>query len=236
MTPTRSGTPTSTATLTPTITPTTSGTPHTPTPTSSPTLTPTATATGEVPPIYRDDFSDAESGWGTESYSNATRGYVNGEYRIWLRDADLEWVILDGSPQLGSSYDVEIKARLVGGGGNKAYALVFSAPDADHYYRFAISSTNREYSLGKIDGNVYISIRNWTYSGHIKGGIDTNLMRVVRDGSRIDLYVNGQLLTTASDGSYASGKVGMDAVNFTDPNGLDVRFDDLTVYDVHARP
>ena len=251
VTPLHSATPTHSPTLTrsPTATSSLTATPSTPTvtrtpgPSLTPTVTggPTATTTPTSTPIYADDFQDSGSGWDTQSGTRYHRGYRDGEYQIQIGWANSEWPVIEGSDSLSGDIDVQVTARHVDSGGERAYALLFRAADDDHLYRFAVAAGTQEYSLGKFDvdstGNPeYDALVPWSVSSAINGGNDPNVLRAVCQGSQIMLYVNGVFLQSVSDSSYLEGRVGMDAISFANTSGVDARFDNLTVYRPGERP
>jgi hypothetical protein len=55
-----------------------------------------------------------------------------------------------------------------------------------------------------------------------------NLIAVVAQGNTIDLYVNHQLITTVTDGTYGSGQIGLAAAYSTE--ATDVAYSDLKVW------
>ena len=59
-------------------------------------------------PSYYDDFGDPLSGWGSEAGVGYARGYVNGEYRIWLEDVNLEWPVIDGGPMVDGDFQAQV--------------------------------------------------------------------------------------------------------------------------------
>ena len=168
------------------------------------------------------------------------RGYENGEYRIQMASPNLEWTLLDGSPVFSGDVDVQVTARKVSPAGGQAYALLFRATDINQLYRFAVSPDAKEYSLGKFSGSEtnprYDALVFWTSSSKINGGSAPNTLRVVCEGARIDLYVNGEFLRSHTDSSYLNGMVGMDAISFDSVSGVDARFDNLSVYRFGERP
>ncbi|MFQ5856087.1 MAG: hypothetical protein ACE5LU_10630, partial [Anaerolineae bacterium] len=63
-----------------------------------------------------------------------------------------------------------------------------------------------------------------------------NLLRVVVQGSEINLYINGVLQATVTDGTFSDGQLALIATNLADTEGADIYFDNLTVYRVGERP
>ena len=190
-----------------------------------------------VDPDYYDDFSDEESGWGELSGAGYARGYVDGEYRIWVEAQGQEWSVLSGGPLVEGDFQAEVRARQSTASGSKAYALLFRAEDETHAYRFAVSSGLGQYSVIRFDGGEdFTTLIKWASSPAINSGSVTNTLGVDCQGARISVYVNDQLLATVSDTTYSTGYVGLDAANFEDPAGIEAFFDDLKVYGTIVTP
>ena len=187
---------------------------------------------------YHDDFANPASGWGEESGDGYARGYIDGEYRVWMGDAGLSWRILDGAPQVDGHFDAELSARQTGTGGLKWYGLFFRAQDEDHGYSFAVAPGSRQYTLYRLDGDTPTILVGWTTSYAIHTGADSNLLRVECRGAEIALVANGETLCSLSDARYSAGLIGLEVVNYQASGGVEVFFDDLAVYgpDATATP
>lgn len=68
----------------------------------------------------------------------------------------------------------------------------------------------------------------WTWSAAVNQGNATNHTRAVCDGSRLALYVNGQLMGETTDTLYTSGDIAL-AAGSLEPGPTEVHFDDLVV-------
>ena len=91
-----------------------------------------------------------------------------------------------------------------------------------------------QYSLGRIEGDNYVPIVPWTDSPAISRFSAANILRVERSGAQITLHLNGTKLTTVTDAVHTSGKIGIDAINFSDASGIEASNDDLTVWNGEA--
>ena len=187
-------------------------------------------------PIYHDDFSDPTSGWGEESGDGYERGYLGGEYRVWLRDTLMQWCILDDAPHTSGDFEAQVAARQIGGGGLKWYGLLFRAQDENHGYRFGVAPGSRQYSLHRFDGEIVTTLTRWTDSDAILFGSSVNTLGVICRGANITLSVNGQTLETFSDAHYSTGLIGLEVFNYQAPEGVEVFFDDLIVYGPEPTP
>jgi uncharacterized repeat protein (TIGR01451 family) len=184
------------------------------------------------PGPYADDFSDPGSGWPIDDTGDTLYEYLNGEYRILLRNAN--WWAGARPGFKASNYIVAVDVRRTTGGITGSYGLIFGlSDDWSQFYSFEIAP----HSIPPAHN--YIIFRynsgNWTplaagFSDNISPIWDvTNRLKIERNGSLIRAYANGHLLTSVSDGSYTGSRhVGLIATSSSMPN-LDVRFDNFTV-------
>jgi uncharacterized repeat protein (TIGR01451 family) len=184
------------------------------------------------PGPYADDFSDPGSGWPIDDTGDTLYEYLNGEYRILLRNAN--WWAGARPGFKASNYIVAVDVRRTTGGITGSYGLIFGlSDDWSQFYSFEIAPHNippaRNYIIFRYNSG------NWTplaagFSDNISPIWDaTNRLKIERNGSLIRAYANGHLLTSVSDGSYTGSRhVGLIATSSSMPN-LDVRFDNFTV-------
>ena len=116
------------------------------------------------------------------------------------------------------------------------YGLIIRSQSPDDFYAFEISPVTGNYQLLRRGENRWNSIISWTPSSAIRIGERQNVLRVVAIGPEIQLYINGTLLNEVIDDSLESGRVGVRAINFTDPDGANIFFDDLVVYSAASTP
>jgi len=232
-TPTRTAlaTSTETATYVATRTPTATRTPFPPTATRTlppATWTPTATPspTGGPQPLYFDDFSDPNSGWPTVDDEYRSIGYLDGEYRILLKETNWYSGATPGFRCTDCAIEADVRPASAAYG---SYGILFGITNTWDLYSFEITS-DQLYALWKNTAGEWVALVGWTDSPYIHAGEATNHLRVVRNGSEIALYANGHHLTTISDSSFLGNlRVGLSATAYDEPN-VDVRFDNFAVY------
>jgi hypothetical protein len=201
-----------------------------PTPEEPPSPTP------EVPPPvpspilpYEDDFSDPRSGWPSESLEDREMIYQDDEYHILVKNFD--WAVCGWNRNTGlfTDFALEIDARLVSGPEGSCYGVIFRVQQtwAENYYRFLVSGDGY-YLVGTKTNDVWTVLQDWKKSTFINQGNSTNHLKVVCQGSQIEVYVNGHHLTTLTDDSFAVGYVGM-IVDTPEPTSH-VAFDNIQVY------
>jgi hypothetical protein len=216
-------TPTSAPTPTPTLTPT-------PVPTARPTPTPVPLPAGTSKLVYQDDFENPASGWPVVRTRDFQSEYAGGEYRVLVKlQANQYWRA--GAPFLGD-FHAEVQARYKGGDQAKYYGMVFRFQDDENFYIFLVNPTSGTYILRKRERAAFSTLIGFTSSPSIQKGPVPNLLRVVARGATLQLYVNDTLVGHATDSTFATGRIGLAVWNDVDPDGAEVFFDNLRVFEV----
>jgi hypothetical protein len=183
-------------------------------------------STPSCPAYYTDNFSDPGSGWPIDDNSDRRYAYVGGEYQIWVKNPYNGRLVTPGAK--ATDFTASVSARRASGttGG---YGIIFGINENwTQWYEFDIGVNS--YSIWKYD-NGYIKppLRDWTYSPAIATGTNWNRLKVIRQGASISVYVNNQLLTTITDGSFTGlRRIGLTAGSGS--VGNDVRFDNFSLY------
>lgn len=167
--------------------------------------------------LYEDDFSSPASGWVRESLEDRELDYEAGEYHILVKP--LYWTAW-ARPSAGPFADfvLEVDVRPVSAQGLSGGGLIFRASeDEDDFYAFFIV-TDGTYALSVFSDNEWVELVPSEWSPSIKTGSDTNHLKVVCQGSQIELYCNETLLATVTDDTFARGDVGVIVTNTSEPN------------------
>lgn len=106
-----------------------------------------------------------------------------------------------------SDFTYSIKATKISGPDKWGYGLIFRVQDVDNGYEFAVSGLG-DYYVGKVEGGTYQDILKWTVNNAINKGNATNILQITAKGNTLSFYVNGTLLTTVTDSTFSSGRVG----------------------------
>lgn len=187
--------------------------------------------------LFSDDFSSPFSGWPTFEDSFVKYGYLNGEYQL-LSKNDSYFYLVRAPVCPHSNYTVAVDARWVGMPGH-SYGLAFGvAAEFSSYYYWQVNTDYLEYMLWRRSPSGWTLLAGPTATGAINSGTATNRLQVVRDGTRIELWINGALVNTLFDGAI-SGPTGV-ALALAPYSGYpsaDVRFDNydnLPIYGLQA--
>jgi hypothetical protein len=213
---------TATATMwtpTPTFTPTN-------TPTNTPTDTPTYTPTPDF--LYMDDFEDTDSGWDEENDSYVLWEYSDGGYRMKVKLASIFVWSLAPDHDDYDNVRIEVDAQRIGGPKDSEMGVIARYKNRDNFYVFMITNDGQAI-IFKIEDGDYEGLSS-KYLEDVDGinSNDWNAISAVCDGEDLELYVNDELVASASDSSFKKGEIGL-VVGNGDVAGADVLFDNLFV-------
>lgn len=182
-------------------------------------------------PFYTDDFSNPASGWPIGNSGNVQYGYLNGEYRILLKNTNWSLLATSGLKASDSILAVDVRNAT---GVYGSYGLLFGlSDDSSQFYDFEIDPSGN-YAIYRLDAGTFTPLAGG-FSASIHTGTVANRLKLERNGSLIKAYANGQLLTSISDGSYTGlRRVGLIAFSYDQPN-VDVRFDNFKAYAVECQ-
>ncbi len=182
--------------------------------------------------LFRDDFSDPDSGWDRASADDGSMtDYVDGHYRILVNDTQADIWANPGQYFTGDIV-VEVDAVKNGGPDDNDFGVLCRYQDVDNYYAFFISSDgyvgigrvlNGEQSMLTDDGKMFQSDAVAQGSGAL------NHITAKCIGDRLTLIVNGKKVLTVHDSTFTDGDVGLIAGTYDEP-GTDILFDNLVVH------
>lgn len=122
-----------------------------------------------------------------------------------------------------SDFTYTIKATKLSGPDKWGYGMIFRVQDVDNGYEFAVSGLG-DYYVGKVEAGKYENIKTWTVDDSLIKGNATNILQITAKGNTLSFYANGTLLTTLTDSTFSSGRVGV--LTYAQ---VDSTFDDLKV-------
>lgn len=169
---------------------------------------------------FVDDFEDSNSGWEIGDYDSGSIGYQNGSYFVEAtEDANLMWG-LAGQNFENVEITVESTQVLAPGNDNNGYGVMCRVqPDNDGYI-FRISGDGYagiHYFLEGEPGDLV----DWAETPHINTGNSRNTIRVICNGPRLALLVNGNLVAETTDTKFTSGDIALAATTYeTEPTKI----------------
>lgn len=176
--------------------------------------------------LFEDDFSDDGSGWDRVDESDRVTDYRNGGYVIRVNDTSS-----DAWANPGKSFGdvrVEVDATKTDGDDNNNFGLVCRSQGVDDFYTLWISSDGF-WAIVKLENGELDFLADWDTHDAVRQGDATNHIRADCIGDQLTLYANGTLLGSATDSTYGSGDVGLEAGTF-DVGGTEILFDNFVVY------
>lgn len=154
--------------------------------------------------VMEDDFSNPATAWPTGTTQVCQATYENGEYATVTQP---NWACVFRAP-LGPypNGSFQVTARRGTGTYPLAYGLVFGEDGGfGSLYAFLVIPDTQEYALALYNGG-WIGLTQdpqdndvWIKSAAIHAGTEPNVIKVVRDATKIHLLVNGKYLDTIQD-------------------------------------
>jgi hypothetical protein len=106
-----------------------------------------------------------------------------------------------------TNFTYEVKMQIIQG---TVGGIIFRANNTDGSFYYFHLNRNGMYGLDIYSGNLPTKTLNQGLTSAILTDIgQTNLVGVVANGNKIDLYVNMQYITTVYDSTYTSGQIGV---------------------------
>ncbi len=193
--------------------------------------TPTVRAPAAGAVLFKDDFSDPNSGWITTDLDSIALEYADGAYRTTVK---MPYVAsFSAFPNLQfDDVSIEADAQFVKGPNSSLFGLLCRAtasPDLQSGYEMVITPGG-EAGISKLTGPQagQEQVLSQGKSKLIKTGAATNHLRLDCSGDHIAMYVNGVQLVQVQDEGYSRGRVGFAFGANSDP-GFEVRFDNFVV-------
>ena len=210
---------------------------------SHPATTHTVTTTYATPkgkPLFADSFSSDASGWNLQSVPGTYQVSVgNGKMTLEDDKNSLLWELLPGQ-QTYDNFILSVNATFLKGDPNNGYGVYIRGPsnaqtDLATYYRFELYGDS-SYAIFKGVTNqsgvsTEVKLTDFIVNPAIQKLDKLNHIMIIAKGSTLSFIVNGQLLTTIKDRSYASGSIALFVSNLpgTKP-GAQVQFSQLAIY------
>ncbi|HYG70686.1 MAG TPA: protein kinase [Actinomycetota bacterium] len=183
--------------------------------------------------VFRDDFSDVGSGWDTFEDATSSGGYRDGEYVLSVDGGFLVTGDLNTrADEIAGLTDVrvEVTGRLLTAP-NAVYGVTCRARSTDRYYYFLIQGDG-SYYIGEAVPRRAENLATGTSAAILAGRTPNRIGAECLDaqgGVALRLYVNGELVDEAVDGTdpLGAGRVGLRTESRRDE--MSAAFDDLVV-------
>jgi serine/threonine protein kinase len=180
--------------------------------------------------FFEDTFDSDASGWATgkfkDDYSENEVKIADGKYSLTVKDKDQAFVSKVLPNREFSNFILEVEATPRDTGTGYSYGVSFRE-EGDVFYAFEIGNDG-QFAVLFFDGEEWKRLKDWSTSEAIKVA-DTNKISIIAQDKSLTFLVNDELLTTLSDGSSPSGKIGLVIAMFEKGASAAVDFDNLSI-------
>jgi hypothetical protein len=179
--------------------------------------------------LYKDNFSNASSGWCVDSTKSSSLDYSGGEY-VFKVITD-NWFVWCNPGQNFNSIHVEVTAKNVGNTADTMFGVICNDQKATE------AQNEDLYYLGfSADGHYTITLTKGGQDSVLTKGTSKDIATsaisytVGADcgGGQLALYADGKKIASASDATYESGDVGLFAWT-GDKAPAEIHYDDMVV-------
>jgi hypothetical protein len=183
--------------------------------------------------VFSDDFSSAQ--WGTGTDSDSAVEYVGNALNFTVyTDNYFVWSTPDDATY--SDIHMDVTAINNGTDSTTAFGFICNKAAGNDFYYLAITAAGQYAIAEATEGGVDVFLTNndeWADSDLIPVNADSYRVGADCGNGTLALYVNGQLIDSASDSSYTSGRVAVfvwsgEEVGIT----TDMSFDDFVMTDL----
>jgi len=180
--------------------------------------------------LFSENFAPGEVGdWQIEGDGAGQTTLLNENLVIEIDEPNIMQFSTLTAPGF-TDFVLEVDVRQLQGDLQSSFGVLFRMQNPNQFYRFEITGNGMfMFERRNGDGTWTRFIEDWLDSSAIKQGFnEVNRLKVMAIGPNISMFANETLLFQASDPSYTSGTIALDAGTFTQP-GLQVAFDNLVV-------
>jgi hypothetical protein len=182
--------------------------------------------------LWKDDFSDAGSGWTVNSSDESGSVYENGELAVWTKNPGKGQVAYSSDYMMTQDFAAEIDVRQVAGDGNSTVGLIFRKSAGGDMYCFLIWG-DRSYTCFKRLQGQQSFLMGTMPADALWADNKTNTLGIVCAGPQIELYANGSRLQSFTDNQTVMGPMNLQLAVTTDtPAETRYKFDNFKVYSV----
>jgi hypothetical protein len=179
----------------------------------------------DTPALYRENFSDDNSGWCVDSDSTSALAYSGGEYVFNV--SDTEWFVWCNPNENFDDIHVEVTAKNVADTSDTVFGLMchFQEESQDFYY--GGFTANGDYTIRLYQDGEDVVLAEGT-TDDIDADADSYLVGLDCANGNIALSLDGKKIDDADDDTYSSGDIGLFAWTGDDAPA-EIHYDDLVV-------
>lgn len=179
--------------------------------------------------VFRDEFVDNSNSWFTGQVSDIETDRIeDGVFKvIWTGKGTTYEPYVE---RQFANFIAELDCKAQQGGSDAGCGLIFGEETDVGFYKFEVYEDYYGLYAVPLEEGVPALVEG-DPAGIVRPG-DWNRLRVVRQGDTISVYLNGTLLGSASDTTYPGGNVGVSTSSFNEAGGVEVWFDNLTIWEL----
>ena len=184
--------------------------------------------------IYEDDFNNPSSGWTVSSNDIGEANYVNGGYRLSIKQPG--HIIAGVNPSIGqlSDFIIECDMQSMNSSEDMSYGIILRQKDInrfDNFYYFQILGNKGEYIIEKQSAGTWSTLAEANAAEFIKTDGTVNHVKIICIGPQFSFYVNGSKLADVEDDSFLNGFIALSAMSGIESNSpVDAIFDNIKIY------
>ena len=187
--------------------------------------------------FYRDEFSDASTGWDRGPFDGFTADYVRDDggrryYQVQAQVAEDRYVAFVPIDADYADVNIDIQTRAESANaGDFRYGVIFRR-SGDQYYALAVSPVTQEWQFLKGSSTGLQVLKEGT-DERLRGLEGQDSLRVETYGSTFLIFINGRFIDWISDADYTTGEVGLFVESIDTPDAR-VSFNSITIWDIPA--
>ncbi len=177
--------------------------------------------------IFYDEFVDNRNAWFTGEFQEIELDLIeDGVFKVlWTgRGTSYELYELSSFTDFISEVDCQISR----GGANGSCGLIFGEQRNVGFYKFEFFIDYYRLSTITNEGEPVVLAEG--DPGRLTRIGERNRLRVIRQGDRIRLFVNGALAADLRDTTFGSGRVGVSTACYREEGGVEVHFDNFGIW------
>ena len=175
--------------------------------------------------LYRENFSDSESGWCVDSDSTSALDYSGGKYVFEVNDE--EWFVWCNPNENFDDIHLEVTAENTGDTGDTVFGLMCHFQDATSDFYYAGITADGDYTIRLYQDGEDVILAEGT-SDAVDASAASYTVGMDCANGEIALYLDGDQIDSARDDTYNSGDIGLFAWTGNDAPA-EIHYDDLVV-------
>lgn len=177
--------------------------------------------------VFYDEFVDNRNAWFTGVFQEIELDLIeDGVFKVIWTGRGTSYELYELSAF--TNFISEVDCRIARGGGDGSCSLVFSQQRDVGFYKFEFFIDYFRLFIVPAEGELVTLVegdpRLFTTIGEV------NRLRVIKQGDRIRLFINGVVVGDLRDATYPSGRIGVSTTCYREEGGVEVHFDNFGIW------